>query len=141
MIPRPPRPTLFPYTTLFRSPPACWSPRVGSTPPTPTTGWGRPTEPTRTATTRGSPTPMEGSWHDGRQAHAARLRLAVLPRVLRRARPAQGPRRAADQRHPRVPRHGGVADHDAPADPLRRLLGQRLAPAVPGRGDPHLQGP
>src|SRR3989441_11253309 len=25
MIRRPPRSTLFPYTTLFRSPPACWS--------------------------------------------------------------------------------------------------------------------
>ena len=49
------------------------------------------------------------------------------------------PRRAADQRDPRLPRHDRVARQHAPADPARGLLGQRLAPGVPRRGHPDLQ--
>src|ERR1041385_9382134 len=42
MIGRPPRSTLFPYTTLFRSPPRGGPPRPGPCPPSGSPGAGRP---------------------------------------------------------------------------------------------------
>src|SRR3712207_6893359 len=45
MIRRPPRSTLFPYTTLFRSSTACSSSRSGTAPSSPAAPRGRPSAP------------------------------------------------------------------------------------------------
>ena len=71
--------------------------------------------------------------------HAPGLRLAVLPRLLRRARPAQHPGRDPDQRAARLPRHDRHLVTAHRPDPPRRLLGRRLAAAVAGRPGADLQ--
>src|SRR5438105_10033532 len=67
MIPRPPRSTLFPYTTLFRSPPrACLSPRLWS-----------PRTTSRPASRTRSPTCAAPSYSARSEEHTSELQSRV----------------------------------------------------------------
>src|SRR3712207_870009 len=100
MIRRPPRSTLFPYTTLFRSSPACttrsgspgwaWRPRTSppARSPTPTTGRScgpiRAWRPSWTRSARRPRPECPGGSGDGERAGHVRVRVArerVVPRL------------------------------------------------------------